>query len=260
MVRLGFLVAFVGSILDALGQDPATRFGFDKYFVAPIRVHLLSAKSSPAAETTLTETDIERIFVKLNRIWSQAGFHFYLDSLVREDAVNTEGLNSQVEPHRLLGLRPQNSATSNLFHVYYIKSMPNNGIYFPEGIFVKDSASLKPVPDGIDEPIPRVTSHELGHALSLEHRQNTTNLMASGTSGTSLNQEEIARAREAAGNISWIESASDVLKKANKLFQLKRMGEASVLYSALAGIPVKERQVDLAHKRLLAARRALAKN
>ncbi len=47
-------------------------------------------------------------------------------------------------------------------------------------------------------PLPRVTSHEIGHALSLNHRQDRTNLMASGTTGFSLNEAEIKAAREMA--------------------------------------------------------------
>jgi predicted Zn-dependent protease len=43
--------------------------------------------------------------------------------------------------------------------------------------------------------LPRVTSHEIGHALGLKHRQDKTNLMQSGTTGFSLNDAEIAAAR-----------------------------------------------------------------
>src|SRR6266513_184924 len=94
---------------------------------------------------------------------------------------------------------------SNLFHGYYLKQMTVNGIFLGEAIFVKDTASLREVEGGMDEPLPRVTAHELGHAFGLAHRQDETNLMASGTTGRWLNEEEIRRVRERA---PWIEPAS----------------------------------------------------
>ena len=48
-------------------------------------------------------------------------------------------------------------------------------------------------------PADRTAVHELGHALSLLHRQDSDdNLMRSKTYGWQLNQEEIAVARKAA--------------------------------------------------------------
>jgi hypothetical protein len=85
------------------------------------------------------------------------------------------------------------------FRVYYIHQFDVNGIYYGRReAMVKETARLRQVPGGIDEPIPRVTSHELGHGLTLPHRQDNTNLMASGTTGTTFNEAEVAQARKAA--------------------------------------------------------------
>src|SRR6266571_7054947 len=95
MFRLAKLIALAGIglilVQPAFGQGSTNRFSFEDYLLAPVRVHLLSAKDSPAIQTTLTETDITRILGKLNGVWAQAGLHFYLESLVREEAVEVSG-------------------------------------------------------------------------------------------------------------------------------------------------------------------------
>ena len=96
---------------------------------------------------------------------------------------------------------------------------------------------------------------ELGHALGLPHRQNTTNLMASGTTGTWLNDEEISQTRETARGFAWVESASSLMEKANALFRANKRPEAATLYSRLATIPLKAEQVELAKKRAGLAKR-----
>ena len=200
-------------------------------------------------QTTLAQDDITRILGKLNAVWSQAGLHFYLESLVSEEAnqpvIHAESA-IQADHAALLGLRSKDSFGTNIFHIYYLKQLPMNGIYFPEGIFVKDTASLRPVAEGLDEPLPRVTSHELGHALTLPHRQDTTNLMASGTTGKWLNNEEILQARATALSFNWIRPAPELMKKANILFRNKSRKEAIAVYSILANIPLKDPQVELA--------------
>ncbi len=251
-------MALAGLILiaPAHGQTSTNRFAFDDFFLSPVRVHLLSAKDSPAIHTTLREEDITRILQKVNNVWSQAGLHFYLESLVREEAQGQESYTPAAEGTyhlALLGLRPMESRSTNLFHIYYLREMPNNGIYFPAALFVKDTASLRKVEGGIDEPLPRVTSHELGHAFSLSHRQDNTNLMASGTTGTRLNEAEISQARQAARKFNWVQTAPDLMEKADALFREGKLTNAAILYSRVAMIPLGFEQVKLAKKRMAQA-------
>jgi hypothetical protein len=96
-------------------------------------------------------------------------------------------------------LRPDDTRAFKGLHVYYVHKLPVNGVYMGEDYaVVQETARLHEVEGGIDEPVPRVTSHELGHAVGLPHRQDRTNLMASGTTGTLLNEAEVKVAREKA--------------------------------------------------------------
>ncbi len=237
----------------ALAQPPATEaFKFDEFLLAPLRVHLLTATNSPSIHTTLAETDVTRILGKVNGIWAQAGLHFYLESLAREAAATPETDTAPLtfrDQAVFAKLRPVTSQAPAVFHVYYLKAMTHNGIYYPEGLFVKETASLRQVEGGIDEPIPRVTAHELGHALTLLHRQDHTNLMASGTTGTRLNAGEIAQARAAARDLVWIETAPVVLRRAEVARRAGNKTEARAWYARLAALPLKSRQVESARRR-----------
>ena len=81
-----------------------------------------------------------------------------------------------------------------------------------------------------------VAYHELGHAIGLPHRQNRTNLMASGTTGTWLNEQEVRLVREQARMLPWIESAAAVKQKAGRLAQAGKTNEARIWYQRLSAL------------------------
>lgn len=165
----------------------------------PVRVHLMRSESRPAMHTTLDEGDVRRIFGKVNRIWSQAGIRLEIESIRRTDAVApAPDATFDTEHERVTAMIPRDALSPSAIDVCYVREITSNGFYYGEPAVVKDTARLNEVAGGIDEPIPRVTAHELGHAFGLRHRQDGTNLMSSKNSGFSLNEAEIERARDRA--------------------------------------------------------------
>ena len=210
------------------------------YRIVPVRVHLLRDTVTPAAGTTLTNKDVDRIFKKANTIWHAAGVHLRVESIVSEKPA-TLGDNehkAELPTDALLALRPAETHPMGMFHVYYMGAMSPNGIFMRrDGIFVKETARLRPVPGGIDEPLPRVSAHELGHGMGLPHRQDTTNLMASGTTGTSLNAAEIEIVRTTLDRLKWVETPKACLKAADTLLTDGKKEEALTRYRALLDLP-----------------------
>jgi len=214
---------------------------YGEYRVVPVRVHLLRDTVTPAAGTTLTEADIARIFKKANGIWHAAGVHLRVESIVSEKpaSLGDNEHKAEMPTDGLLALRPEDSRPQGMFHVYYIGAMAPNGIFMRrDGIFVKESARLRKVPGGIDEPLPRVSAHELGHGMGLPHRQDTTNLMASGTTGTSVNEAEIAIVRQRLSQYKWVETPENCLKTADEMVAAGKREEALTRYQALLDLPV----------------------
>jgi hypothetical protein len=182
----------------------------ETFLLVPLNVHVLSCADLADVDCKLSDADIARIVGKVNGVWHKAGVHFCLDSVLREEAENVGAFEDKraapggaalLSIYRLLA--PAQTRGRPGLHVYYVHELPPNGVYLGQNIcFVKETAALRKVEGGIDEPLPRVTSHELGHGLGLPHRQDTTNLMASGTTGTILNASEVAVARSRAEKVA----------------------------------------------------------
>jgi len=240
----GLITAAVlaGSLLaqEKLGQESdGVARRVEEFRFVPVRVHLFRSEVMTIG-TTLTRTDIERIFRKANEIWHAAGIHLWVESIVEDKPEGAAAHESDTTfpLNALESLRPAESLAQGMFHVYYLRSMPVNGIYKGrDAIFVQQVARLREVPGGIDEPLPRVSSHELGHAMGLPHRQAMTNLMASGTTGTGLNEDEIMTARTTAEKFSWTDSTDGFLKKADVLAEAGKKEEATSRYKAIADLP-----------------------
>lgn len=241
LVTAALSVAFAISLLAGAFADPVLTA--DEFRLLPVRVHLLRSTKTPELRTTLKEADVARILGKINGIWRQAGILFYRESL-REEEPGAEELYRGLGENRTEGhlrlVRPRGTQSDEMFHLYYLRAMRPNGICLDSShtlIFVKDTAQLMPVPGGIDEPLPRVSAHEIGHALGLDHRQDLYNLMASGTTGTALNAAEITTARGIAERFAWRLKPADALALADRLAAEKKPAESAALWTALQALP-----------------------
>jgi hypothetical protein len=203
------LVVACAAAAELPAADEVRQPAREAFVLVPLNVHVLASKDFADVNCKLSDADIARIVGKINGVWHKAGVHFCLDSVLHEEAQDVAAF----EDKRLaLGgaaplsiwrmLAPAQTRGRPGLHVYYVHELPPNGVYLGQNVcFVKETAALRKVEGGIDEPLPRVTSHELGHGLGLPHRQDVTNLMASGTTGTLLNAHEVEIARGRAAKI-----------------------------------------------------------
>ena len=246
-------IALLPHSLSIQEDAPVPKWKVEEYLLTPVRVHLFRDAAPSPIGVTLTKEDVTRILKKANGIWHFAGIHLYMESLVEEKAVLPDGVEvkGEVPTGALRSLRPKATMSGLMLHVYYVGAMPVNGICIAsDALFVQQAAHLKEVPGGIDEPLPRVTSHEIGHALGLPHRQDRTNLMASGTTGTSFNDEEIHTVRRTADGLKWIVAPEQLLKRAEALAKAGKRDSGKPLYEAITALPGTSPIKTLAEKAL----------
>jgi hypothetical protein len=246
LCRTFVLVALLSPMAgaDEPSPDVTEPPAYDEFLVIPLRVHVLTATDLPEVDCRLSDVDIDRIVGKVNRVWHVAGIHFGLETVVREPAAHQERfrLTRDRSGSAPLGLfrilRPEASRSFDGLHVYYLHRFPVNGVYMGEDFaLVQETARLRAVDGGIDEPIPRVTAHELGHALGLPHRQDRTNLLASGTTGTLLNADEVARARAQAARTRGAAPVADLRRRAEEASEGGDTAHARRLWTWLSQLP-----------------------
>jgi len=164
-----------------------------------VRVHLMQSITNPRLQTTLTEMEARALFDEVNHIWSQAGIRFELEAVDTLQALDLAPKRWFIKDRDWVkSAIPTNQFSPTAIDVCFVKDMGPNGFFYGEPVVVCENPEFHKVSSGADNPVARVTAHELGHVLFLPHRQERTNLKASGKNGVSLNPQEIKDARKRA--------------------------------------------------------------
>lgn len=168
------------------------------WIVLPLKVYILDDESE-LFSSGRTVGEMPAIYTKVNEIWSQANIRFEVQGVERAKMPASTMLaisSAQFDPFFNGIGRDFTLPNPALINAFYVKQVGRaNGIN-PFGarlFFVMDTPSVH------DE---RVTSHEIGHILGLQHNlQDSTQLMYSGTNGMGLSAEEVVVARYNAGKL-----------------------------------------------------------
>lgn len=164
-----------------------------------VHVHLMQSVSNPRLQATLNEKEARAIFEEVNVIWSQAGIQFELEAVDTLQAIELAPKRWYIKDRNWVKAAiPTDQFSRAAIDVCFVKEMGPNGFFYGEPVVVCENPEFHKVKGGSDNPVARVTAHELGHVLFLQHRQEVTNLMASGKNGVSLNPQEVKAARKRA--------------------------------------------------------------
>ncbi|WP_395743980.1 matrixin family metalloprotease [Prosthecobacter sp.] len=168
-----------------------------------VRAHLMQSIANPRLQTTLTEKEVNAILDEVNVIWSQAGIRFELEGTSTLQALEVPAKRWYIKDRNWVKTAiPTDKFSPTAIDVCFVKDMGPNGFFYGEPVVVCENPEFHRVSGGTENIVARVTAHELGHVLHLQHRQERDSLMASARNGTALNRQEIMDARKRALEIS----------------------------------------------------------
>ena len=160
--------------LVAAAADVSKVPPYDDFIVVPFRIHVLQSKTLESANCAITYVAVSEAAAGINAIWSKAGIHFGLESIIREEAVQVERFKAVEElnqgrlptPDVFAYLFPASSRVFDGLHVYLFHELPLNGTSLLNGTYLTaadatiliEKPQLKQVAGGSKAPMVRIAS------------------------------------------------------------------------------------------------------
>jgi len=140
----------------------------------PVRVHQVTSDSSPELTSQLTEEEIATVFEGVNRVWGQARIVWEIESIVEEDLSHVGSLESLREGmgigQAIAAVLPRENLTHDLWHVFFVRDMGAVPGFYASSLPAVIQSEIDPFGGvAFDGGLIRILSHELGHALGLQH-------------------------------------------------------------------------------------------
>ncbi len=234
---------------------------YDKFIVVPLRVHVLTAKDLDLVDARITDAEVARAIPKINAIWSKAGIHFGLESIVR-GAAQVERFKTIVELNDgqfsdvsfFAYLFPASSRGFDGLHVYLFRGLLNfNGGYLPVltrrlSGRIRNSRKSK----GAAKTRSLGLRHEGWASTWPARRPDQVGLLSPGTNGVGLNEVEVGRARQVAKTIPGAFEVDGAAKAAEAALTKGDITKARQLWTWLSEVPGTGTGAAEAKKKLLA--------